>query len=324
MKVNGYQLRQYGDADVMNWEEIELKAPAQGEALVRHTAIGANYFDIYTRKGEEKIPLPSGIGVEAAGVVEATGMGVKNIVPGDRVAYAPVIGSYQEARIIPAWRLVKLPNTISNEIAAAALLKGMTAQYLLKQIGNLNPGDVILFHAAAGGVGLIAGQWAKALGIRIIGTAGSEEKAAIAQAHGYECVINYRQEDFQSVVMEITDGAGVKLVYDSIGKDTFEASLNCLAPTGGLICFGAASGARPLLDIETLAYKGSLFIQRPTLRTYAGTPDRLTRCASDLLQVLIDGTVNVRINHRYPLKLAPQAHKDIEARTTTGSTILLP
>ena len=322
--VNSYILREYGGPDVLSWETIELNEPGNGEALVRHTAIGVNYFDIYTRRGQEKIPLPSGVGIEGAGVVEAVGTGVENVAPGDRVAYGPVIGSYQEARIIPAWRLLKLPDSISDEIAAAAMVKGMTVQYLLNQIGNLKPGDTILFHSASGGVGLIAGQWGKVLGITIIGTVGSDEKVAIAKEHGYDYIINYSTQDFHQIVMDITNGAGVKMVYDSIGRDTFEASLNCLAPTGGLICFGAASGSRPLLDIETLAHKGSLFVQRPTLRTYTGTVDRLARCSSDLLRVLADGSVKVEVQQRYGLKDAPLAHTDIETRKTIGSTILLP
>jgi NADPH:quinone reductase len=324
MKVNGYRFYRYGGPEVLIKEKIILKPPSKDEAIVRHTAIGVNFFDIYARKGEEKIPLPNGVGIEGAGIVEEVGADVKNVVPGDRVAYGPVIGSYQEARLIPAWRLVKLPDAVSDEIAAASMVKGMTVQYLLKQIGNLQVGDTILFHAAAGGVGFIAGQWAKALGITIIGTVGSDEKVVRAKAHGYNHVINYRIQNFQKEVMEITNGAGVKIVYDSIGKETFEASLNCIAPTGGLIAFGAASGLRPRIDIETLAHKGSIFIQRPTLRTYAGTPEGLARCSSDVLRVLIEGTVKVEVLQRYALKDAPQAHADLETRKTMGSTILLP
>ena len=324
--AHGFRIHAFGRPDVMMWEDIELGDPGPGEALVRHLKAGVNFFDIYTRRGLEKGELPMGLGIEAVGVVEAIGDGVSEVAVGDRVAYGPVIGgalgAYSEARIVPAWRLLRVPDAVSDEVVAAAFLKGMTAQYLLKQIGQVGPGDTILFHAAAGGVGLIAGQWAKALGARAIGTAGGPQKVEAAKAAGYDHVIDYRSVDFVDAVKELTDGEGVRIVFDSVGKDTLEGSLKCLRECGMLVCFGAASGSRPPLDIETLSHHGSLYLTRPTLRHYAGTREKLEYTGGDLLNYLASGDVDIRIAARLPLKDAPQAHERLEGRSTIGAIVL--
>jgi NADPH:quinone reductase len=323
--VYGFRLEQFGGPEVLQFKPFDLPPPGPDEARILHHAIGVNFFDIYTRMGLEKLPLPHGVGAEAAGVVEAVGADVTGVNVGDRVAYAPVIGdAYAEARNIPAWRLVRLPDEVSFELAAASFLKGMTAQYLLNQIVDLEPGNTILFHAAAGGVGLIAGQWARALGLRAIGTAGGPEKCKLALTHGYEEVIDYKSENFVACVKDLTAGRGVRAVFDSIGKDTLDGSLDCLAPKGILVCFGAASGPRPPLSIESLSHRGSLFVTRPTLRTYAGTPEGLARGSGDLLRRLVSGVIRVKIGATFPLKDAAKAHEALEARATTGSTILVP
>lgn len=319
------RFHQTGGPEVLQWEAIELAAPGAGEVTVRHHAVGLNYIDTYHRSGLYPVPLPSGIGLEGAGVVEAVGPDVTDILPGDRVAYAGgPLGAYAEVRNMPADRLVKLPESISFEQGAAMMLQGLTAQYLLRRTYRVQPGDTILIHAAAGGVGLIVCQWAKALGARVIGTVGSDEKAALARAHGCDHPIVYTRENFAARVREITGGEGVPVVYDSIGKDTFPDSLACLRPLGMMVLFGAASGPVPPFDLGLLAKMGSLFITRPTLFTYSAKRPDLLAMASDLMDVVGNGTVKVEINQRYALKDAEAAHRDLEARKTTGSSIMLP
>lgn len=314
-----------GGPEAMIWEDVELGPPGPGQARVRHHAIGLNFLDVYHRTGLYKVPLPAGIGSEGAGVVEAVGEGVTNVKVGDRVAYAsPPPGSYSEARNIAADRLVNLPDALSFEQGAAMMLKGMTVQYLIKRTFKVQPGMTVLWHAAAGGVGLIACQWLKALGVTIIGTAGSADKAALAKAHGCDHVILYNQENFTERVKELTGGKGVPVVYDSVGKDTFMASLDCLQPFGMMVSFGNASGPVPPFDLAILAAKGSLFVTRATLNTYAAKREDLVAGAKDLFDIVTAGKVKIEINQRYALKDAVQAHRDLEARKTTGSTILLP
>lgn len=314
-----------GAPDVLQWEVFEPAAPAAGEARVRHHAVGLNYIDTYHRTGLYPVPLPSGIGLEGAGVVEAVGAGVTEVAVGDRVAYAGgPLGAYAEVRNIPADRLVKLPDAISFEQGAAMMLQGLTAQYLLRRTYRVQPGDTILIHAAAGGVGLLVCQWAKALGATVIGTVGSDEKAAIARAHGCDHPIVYTREKFAERVREITAGEGVPVVYDSIGADTFMDSLSCLRPLGMMVLFGAASGPVAPFDCGVLAKMGSLFLTRPTLFTYIAKRMDLVAMAAELFEVVVSGKVRLEINQRYALKDAAQAHRDLEARKTTGSTILLP
>ncbi|MFN4065269.1 MAG: quinone oxidoreductase family protein [Parazoarcus communis] len=314
-----------GAPDVLQWEVFEPAAPAAGEARVRHHAVGLNYIDTYHRTGLYPVPLPSGIGLEGAGVVEAVGAGVTEVAVGDRVAYAGgPLGAYAEVRNIPADRLVKLPDAISFEQGAAMMLQGLTAQYLLRRTYRVQPGDTILIHAAAGGVGLLVCQWAKALGATVIGTVGSDEKAAIARAHGCDHPIVYTREKFAERVREITAGEGVPVVYDSIGADTFMDSLSCLRPLGMMVLFGAASGPVAPFDCGVLAKMGSLFLTRPTLFTYIAKRTDLVAMAAELFEVVVSGKVRLEINQRYALKDAAQAHRDLEARKTTGSTILLP
>ncbi|GAB4346010.1 MAG: quinone oxidoreductase [Gammaproteobacteria bacterium] len=315
-----------GGPEQMQWEEVEVARPGPGEAHVRHEAVGLNYIDVYHRTGLYPLPeLPATLGLEGAGVVEAVGEGVTEVAAGDRVAYAGgPPGAYAEERLIPAHRLVKLPDGISTEQAAAMMLQGMTAQYLLRSTFRLEPGQTILLHAAAGGVGLIACQWAKHLGATVIGTVGSPEKAELARAHGCDHTILYREEDFVERVREITGGRGVDVVYDSVGKDTFMPSLDCVRPRGMVVNFGNASGPAPLLDLLLLSQKGSLYVTRPTLMTYTAEREDLVASAEDLFEVVLSGAVRIEVNQRYPLAEAAQAHRDLEARKTTGSTILLP
>lgn len=314
-----------GGPDVLQWDEVTLAEPGEGEVRLRHEAIGLNYIDTYHRSGLYPVPLPSGIGLEAAGVIEAVGPGVVDLAPGDRVAYAGgPIGAYAQARNMPADRLVTLPAALGFEQGAAMMLQGLTAQYLLRQTYRVQPGDTILIHAAAGGVGLIVCQWAKALGATVIGTVGSEVKAAFARAHGCDYPIMYTQENFAERVREITGAKGVAVVYDSIGKDTFMASLDCLQPMGMMVLFGAASGPVAPLDLQVLAQKGSLFVTRPTLFTYTARRAALLDMAADLFAVVESGQVGIEVNQRYALRDAAQAHRDLEARLTTGSTVLLP
>jgi NADPH2:quinone reductase len=315
-----------GGPEVLSWDEVPLEAPGPGQILVRHTAVGLNYIDTYHRSGLYPLPaLPSGIGLEAAGVVEAVGPGVADFREGDRIAYGTgPIGAYSERRVMPAEKAVKLPGGISDRAGAAMMLQGLTAQYLLRRTYRVKPGDRILVHAAAGGVGLILCQWGKHLGATVIGTAGTPEKAALAKAHGCDHVILYRSEDFVKSVREITAGKGVAVVYDGVGKDTFMGSLDCLAPLGMMVSFGNASGPVPPVDPLLLSQKGSLFLTRPTLMAYAASRADLVAMAGELLDVVQSGAVKIEVNQTYPLKDAVQAHRDLEGRKTTGSTILLP
>ncbi len=319
-------VRRHGGPEVLEPDHFEPTAPGPGEALVRQEAVGVNYIDVYFRTGLYPPPqgLPFVIGHEGAGVVEAVGEGVSEVRPGQRVAYASGPGSYTTHRIIAARHLVPLPEGIDSETAAAMMLKGMTAQYLLRQTYVVRPGDTILFHAAAGGVGLIACQWAKHLGATVIGTVGSPEKAAIARAHGCDHVILYDREDVVARVKEITKGEGVPVVYDGVGKSTFLTSLDCLRPRGLLVSFGNASGPVEGVNLGILAAKGSLYVTRPTLMTYTATREQLLACADDLFDVVRSGAVKIEIHQRFPLAEAAAAHRALEGRATVGSTLLLP
>ncbi len=309
----------------MVWEDVEVGEPGPGQARVRHNACGLNYIDTYHRSGLYSLPMPSGIGQEGAGVVEAVGADVTQVKPGDRVAYGSgPVGAYAEVRLMVADRLVNLPDGISFEQGAAMMLQGMTAQYLLKRTYKVQPGDTILVHAAAGGVGLILCQWAKVLGATVIGTVGSDEKAALAKAHGCDHAIVYTRENFAQRVKEMTVGAGLPVVYDSIGKDTFVGSLDCLRPLGLMVSFGSASGPVPPVDLSMLVSRGSLFLTRPTLVTYTAKREDLVAAAKDLFDVVLSGKVKIEVRQRYALKDAVQAHRDLEARRTTGSTLLIP
>jgi NADPH2:quinone reductase len=323
--THAIRFHQTGGPDVLRWEEIAVPAPAAGEVTVRHAAVGLNFIDIYHRSGLYPLPLPSGIGLEGAGVVEAVGSAVTDLKPGDRVAYAGgPPGAYAEVRNIPADRLVKLPDAIDFKTAAAMMLQGMTAQYLLRRTYRVQPGDTILIQAAAGGVGLIVCQWAKALGATVIGTVSSDAKAALAKAHGCDHPIIYTREDFVARVKEITHGEGVPVVYDSIGKDTFTGSLDCLRPLGMMVTFGNASGPVPPVDTLELSKRGSLFLTRPTLFTYIARRADLLATAQELFDVVASGKVRIEVNQTYALKDAAQAHIDLAARKTTGSSVLLP
>ncbi len=319
-----------GGPDVLQWEKVgagetALETPEPGSARVRHHAVGVNFIDIYHRTGLYPLPLPSGIGMEGAGVVEAVGAGVSDIQVGDRVAYAGgPVGAYAEVRTMPADRLVKLPDSIDFKTGAAMMLQGLTAQYLLRRTYRVQPGDTILIQAAAGGVGLIVCQWAKALGATVIGTVSSDEKAALAKAHGCDHTINYTRENFTERVKEITAGAGVNVVYDSIGKDTFIGSLDCLRPLGMMVTFGNASGPVPPFDTSELAKRGSLFLTRPSLFTYSAKRTDLLAMATELFDVVTSGKVKIEVNQTYALKDAAQAQIDLAARKTTGSIVLLP
>jgi NADPH2:quinone reductase len=314
-----------GGPEVMQWEEVQVGKPGPGEARVRNTAVGLNYVDTYFRSGLYPAPqLPSGLGAEGAGVVEEVGPGVTDLEPGDRVAYGNgPLGAYSEARVMPADRLVVLPDGISDNQAAAMMLKGMTTEYLIRKIYKVGKGDTILFHAAAGGVGLIACQWAKALGATVIGTVGSDEKAALAKAHGCDHPIVTTREDFVERVKELTKGEKVPVVYDSIGKDTFMKSLDCLRPLGMMVSFGQSSGSVGPVELGIFAQKGSLFFTRPSLNTYAAKRADMVAMAKDLFEVVLSGQMKIQINQTYPLKDAAQAHRDLEGRKTTGSTVLV-
>jgi NADPH2:quinone reductase len=316
---------QPGEPEVLKWEDVSVGEPGEGEARLRHTAIGVNFVDIYIRRGLYPVPMPTGLGTEAAGVVEEVGRGVTDVRPRDRVAYAGgPLGAYCEARVMPADRLVVLPQDISDVQAAAMMLKGLTVQYLIRQIHRVSQGDAILFHAAAGGVGLIACQWAKSLGATVIGTLGSEEKAKIAKTHGCDYPVIYTREDFGVRVKEITRGQKVPVVYDSVGKDTFMKSLDCLKPKGMMVSFGQSSGPVGPVDLSIFAQKGSLFFTRPTLNTYAAARADLIAMANDLFEVVRSGAVKIEIHRSFPLKDAAQAHRDLESRKTIGSTVLMP
>jgi NADPH2:quinone reductase len=323
--MKAIRIEETGGPEVMKLVDVDLGDPGAGQVQVRHTAIGLNYIDTYHRTGLYPLPLPSGLGLEAAGVVEAVGEGVTSLQEGDRIAYgAGPLGAYSERANVPANRVGKLPDTISDDVAAAIMLKGMTARYLLRATYEVKPGETILWHAAAGGVGLIACQWAKALGVTVIGTVGSEEKGELARANGCDHIINYSNEDIAARVREITDGKGVPVVYDGVGKATFMASLDSLSPRGLLVNFGNASGPVTSLDLGLLNAKGSLYVTRPTLMTYVAADDDMAETLSDLFDVVGSGKVKISINQRYALSDVVQAHKDLEGRKTTGSTILLP
>ena len=314
-----------GGPEVLQLDDIQVGDPGQGQVRLRHTAIGVNFLDTYQRSGLYPMQLPSGTGNEGAGVVEAVGPGVASLKAGDRVAYTGgTPGAYAEARLYPADRLVKVPEGISDELAASIMLKGMTTWYLIHRTYKVQPGDPVLFHAAAGGVGQIAVQWLKHLGATVIGTVGSEAKAKIVKGLGADHVINYSTENFTARVKEITGGKGVPVVYDSVGKSTWEGSLDCLRPLGLMVSFGNASGAVPPLAIGTLAGKGSLFLTRPTLNTYIATRPDLEAAAAALFDVVKSGRVKIDISARYKLAEAAQAHRDLEARKTTGSLVILP
>jgi NADPH2:quinone reductase len=311
---------------VLRFEDVEVGSPGPGQALIRQTAVGLNFIDVYFRSGLYPPPqLPFIPGLEAAGVVAGVGEGVRELQVGQRVAYAsPPIGAYSERRLMPADRLVALPDGVSDEQAAAMMLKGMTAQYLLRRTYRVQSGQTILFHAAAGGVGLIASQWAKHLGATVIGTVGSDAKAELARSHGCDHVIRYDREDVVARVREITGGKGVPVVYDSVGRATFESSLDCLSPLGMLVSFGQSSGKIPPVDLGILSQKGSLYITRPTLVTYTAERADLLAAAKELFDVVQSGAVEILINQRFPLRQAAEAHRALESRQTTGSTLLLP
>lgn len=317
-----------GGPEVLGYADVELPPPGKGEARVRHSAIGVNFIDTYYRSGLYPVKLPSGLGSEAAGVVTALGEGVSglktNISIGDRVAYAGPLGAYAEEANVPAARLVKLPDGIGDDIAAAAMLKGMTVQYLLTRTFMVQKGMTILFHAAAGGVGLIAGQWAKHLGATVIGTVGSDDKIALARAHGYDHVFNMRKEDWVARVRELSGGEGLPVVYDSIGKDSWDGSLDCLAPRGLMVSFGNASGAVPPFAPGILASKGSLYLTRPSLLHYTRTRAELQETADDLFAVIASGAVKIEVRQRFKLADAADAHRALEGRKTTGATVLVP
>jgi NADPH:quinone reductase len=319
------RISQTGGPEVLRWEDVEAGEPGEGQARVRHTAVGVNYIDTYHRSGLYPIPLPGGLGSEAAGVVEAVGPGVTVVKPGDRVAYAGgPPGSYSEVRLIPAHILVPIPDGFDDTIAAAVMLKGMTAQYLIRRTYPVKAGETVVFHAAAGGVGLIACQWLKALGATVIGTVGSDEKAAVAKAYGCEHVIISTKEDIAKRVKEITNGTGVPVVYDSVGKDTFLTSLDCLKPLGLMVSFGNSSGKVTPFDIGILSQKGSLYLARPTLGTYTATRADLEATAKDVFDVIRSGKVKVEVRHTYKLSDATQVHRDLEGRKTVGSIVMLP
>ncbi len=309
----------------MEYIDVEVGEPGPGEARIRHAACGLNFIDVYFRNGAYPQPLPGGLGKEGAGVVEAVGPGVTEVKPGDRVAYAGGPNeAYCEVRLIPVAVLVKVPDAIELDTAAAMMLQGLTVQYLFRRTFPLHGGETILFHAAAGGVGLIACQWARALGVTMIGTVGSDEKAALAKAHGCTHTINYNTENFVERVKELTGGKGVPVVYDSIGKDTWTGSLDCLAPLGTMVSFGSASGPVPPFGLNELASRGSLFVTRPSLFAYAAKRADLETMAAELFGMVESGKVKIEINQRYALADVAQAHRDLEARKTTGSTILIP
>jgi NADPH2:quinone reductase len=313
-----------GGPEVLQVDDVQVGDPGPGQVRVRHTAIGVNFVDTYQRSGLYPMQLPAVAGNEAAGVIEAVGKGVKDLKKGDRVCYTGLPGSYCEERLVPAERMVKLPKGISEEQAASMLLKGMTVHYLIFSTYKVKKGDTVLWHAAAGGVGLIACQWLKKLGVIVIGTVGSDEKAALAKAHGCRHVINYSTENFVERVKEITKGKKLPVVYDAVGKSTWEGSLDCLQPRGLMVSFGNASGAVPPVNLGILSSKGSLYVTRPTLATYIAARADLVKRASDLFNVVKSGKVKIETTARYPLAEAANAHRDLEGRKTTGSVVLVP
>lgn len=324
--VHAIELDEAGGPEVLKWREVEVGAPGPGEIRLRHLAVGLNFIDVYYRKGV--YPPPGGYplipGAEAAGEVEAVGEGVTGLKPGDRVVYQVHVGAYAEKRILPADRAVKLPDGIDPKVAAAAFLKGLTVQCLLRRTFNVEKGQTILWHAAAGGVGSIAAQWASALGVTVIGTVGDDAKAEIARANGCAHVINYRTEDFVARVKEITGGEGVHCVYDSVGKDTFPASLDCLRPIGMFVSFGQSSGLPPPFTLAMLQQKGSLYATRPSIMTYVARRADLEASAAELFEALRAGKIRVAVNQEWPLREAAEAHRALEARQTTGATVLMP
>lgn len=326
-RTHAIRFARTGGPEVLEWTELEISPPGPGEVLVRHTAVGLNFVDTYFRSGLYPARLPSGLGSEAAGEVEAVGDGVEDFAPGDRVARATgPLGACAEHQVVPADVLVPLPDGVDDRTAAAVLLKGLTVQYLIRQIHDVGPGTVLLGHAAAGGVGLILGQWAKALGATVIGTASTADKRELALANGYDHVIAYRDEDVDvaAEVRALTDGRGVDVVYDGVGADTFASSLDSLRPRGMLVTYGNASGPVPPFSPAVLAQKGSLFVTRPTLAAYADTPERLRAMAGDVFDVVVSGAVSVTIGQTYGLAETATAHADLESGRTTGSTVLLP
>lgn len=322
--THAIRIHETGGPAALRWDEVEVGAPGPGEARVRHAAIGLNFIDTYHRSGLYPLPLPAVIGSEGAGTVVSVGPGVTGVAPGDRVAYAGVVGAYAEERLLPADRLVPLPPDVDERLAAASMLKGMTAQYLLRRTHRVDAGEAILLHSAAGGVGLIAAQWARALGAKVIGTVSTDEKAALAREAGCDHVVVTSREDFVARVKEVTGGVGVRVVYDAVGKDTFRASLDCLAPLGLMVTYGNASGPVEPISPLLLSQKGSLFLTRPTLMAYTARREDLLATAADLFAVLRSGTVKVRIGATFPLREAAAAHEALEGRRTTGSTLLLP
>jgi NADPH2:quinone reductase len=321
--VHAIRFEKAGGPEVLSWQEVEVGKPGPGQVRLRQTAVGLNYIDTYHRSGLYPLPLPSGLGSEGAGVVEEVGPGVRDLKVGDRVAYAGgPIGSYAEVRVMPADRLVPVPPGITDSQAAAMMLKGMTAWYLIRRTHAVKSGETILIHAAAGGVGLIVCQWAKHLGATVIGTVGDDDKAALVKRNGCDYPIVYRREDFVARVNDITGGKKLPVVYDSVGKDTLYKSLDCLAPLGLMVSFGQSSGAIGPVDIGILAGKGSLFLTRPTLNTYTASREDLLTAARELFQVVESGAVKITVNQTYPLREAMQAHRDLEGRKTTGQTVL--
>jgi NADPH:quinone reductase len=321
--VHAIRIHETGGPEVLKWESVEVPAPAAGQVRLRHTAIGLNFIDTYQRTGLYKLPLPAILGQEGAGVVEELGPGVTDLAIGDRVAYAGPLGGYSESRVIPADRVVKLPAGISDNQGAAMMLQGMTVQYLIRRAYPVKAGDVILIHAAAGGVGLILCQWAKSLGATVIGTVSTPEKAALAKANGCDYPV-LTSDDWVAKARELTGGKGLPVIYDSIGKDTFMQSLDCLRPRGLMVSFGQSSGPVPPLDLSILNQKGSLFLTRPSLIAYIGTTQELRDTANDLFGVVANGTVKIQVNQTFALKDAAEAHRALEGRKTTGSTVLIP
>ena len=312
-----------GGPEVLRWEAIDVGMPAPGEVRLKHTAAGLNYMDVYYRLGLYPATLPIVPGNEAAGIVEEVGAGVADLKPGDRVAYVtPAVGAYSQARVIAADQLVRLPDSISDVEGAAMMMRGMTVQYLLRRTYRVAPGDTILVHAAAGGIGLVMCQWARHLGATVIGTVSTDEKAELATAHGCTHTINYAREDFVQRVSELTDGRKVAVVYDGVGKDTFSKSLDCLKPMGTLVLFGHASGKVPPFDLLTLAGKGSLYVTRPTLWNHIASRADLVATANELIGAVVGGIVKIPVNQSYPLREAARAHHDLEMRKTTGATVL--
>jgi NADPH2:quinone reductase len=319
------RIHETGGPEALRWEQVTLPSPAPGEVRVRHAAIGVNFIETYLRRGLYSMPLPSGLGTEAAGVVEEVGEGVEGLHAGDRVAYATgPVGAYCEARNMPASVLVKLPPEIEDRTAAAIMLKGMTVWYLLNRTRQAHGGETVLLHAAAGGVGLLFCQWARSMDVTVIGTVGSDEKAELARQHGCAHTINYRRENVAARVRELTDGAGVPVVYDSVGKDTFNASLDCLSTRGLMVLFGMSSGPVPPLDLRHLAEKGSLYLTRPTLRHYVARREELEEGARELFGKVSSGKLRTRIDRTIPLQEAAEAHRALEARATSGQVLLIP